>query len=49
MNTNTLINSISEVAQLTQQLLHDEIERNKLEQKNRSKVNPEYIRVMGLA
>jgi hypothetical protein len=26
-----------------------EVERNKLEQANRNKVNPEYLRVMGLA
>jgi hypothetical protein len=26
-----------------------EVERNKLEHENRNKVNPEYLRVMGLA
>ena len=28
---------------------HNEVERNKLEQENSNKPNPEYLRVMGLA
>jgi hypothetical protein len=48
MNTAELINSIDEVAELTKQLLHDEIERNKQEQANRNRPNYEYLRVMGL-
>jgi len=48
MNTAELINSIDEVAELTKQLLHDEIERNKQEQANRNRPNYEYLRTMGL-
>jgi hypothetical protein len=48
MNTAELINSIDEVAEFTQQLLHDEIERNKQEQANRNRPNYEYLKAMGL-
>ena len=48
MNTTEFINSFDEVAEFTQQLLHDEIERNRQEQANRNRPNYEYLRVMGL-
>jgi hypothetical protein len=48
MNTTEFINSFDEVAEFTQQLLHDEIERNKQEQANRNRPNYEYLRAMGL-
>jgi len=48
MNATELINSFDEVAEFTQQLLHDEIERNKQEQANRNRPNYEYLRAMGL-
>jgi hypothetical protein len=38
------------LVQLAQKIdAHNEVERNKQEQANRNKVNPEYLRVMGLA
>ena len=48
MDTIEFINSFDEVAEFTQQLLHDEIERNKQEQANRNRPNYEYLRAMGL-
>jgi hypothetical protein len=37
------------LVQLARQIeTHNEVERNKLEQANRNKPNPEYLRVMGL-
>ena len=48
MNIAELINSIDEVAELTKQLLHDEIERNKQEQANRNRPNYDYLRALGL-
>jgi hypothetical protein len=48
MNATELINSFDEVAEFTQQLLHDEIERNKQEQANRNRPNYDYLRTMGL-
>ena len=48
MNTAELINSVDEIAELTKQLLHDEIERNKQEQANRNKPNYAYLKAMGL-
>jgi hypothetical protein len=49
--TNDLYNKNAENAliQLAQKIdAHYEVERNKLEQENRNKPNPEYLRVMGL-
>lgn len=48
MNATELINSFDEVAEFTQRLLHDEIERNKQEQANRNRPNYDYLRAMGL-
>lgn len=48
MDTIELANSIDEIAELTKQLLHDEIERNKQEQANRNRPNYDYLRAMGL-
>jgi hypothetical protein len=48
MNTAELINSIDEVAELTKQLLHDEIERNRQEQANRNRPNYDYLKALGL-
>lgn len=37
------------LVQLARQIdAHNEVERNKLEQENRNKPNPEYLRAMGL-
>jgi hypothetical protein len=37
------------LVQLAQQIdAHNEVERNKLEQANRNKPNPEYLRALGL-
>lgn len=48
MSTVELIDSLDEVAELTKQLLHDEIERNKQEQANRNRPNYDYLRALGL-
>lgn len=48
MDTIELTNSIDEIAELTKQLLHDEIERNKQEQASRNRPNYDYLRAMGL-
>jgi hypothetical protein len=45
---NDLIADIDAAAEFTQQLLHDEIERNKQEQANRNRPNYDYLRTMGL-
>lgn len=43
-------NTENALVQLAQKIdNHYEVQRNKLEQANRNRVNPEYIRVMGLA
>jgi len=43
-------NAENALIQLAQKIdMKYEVERNKLEQANRNKVNPEYLRVMGLA
>jgi hypothetical protein len=43
-------NTENALVQLAQKIdMKYEVERNKLEQANRNKVNPEYLRVMGLA
>jgi len=43
-------NTKNALIQLAQKIdMKYEVERNKLEQANRNKVNPEYLRVMGLA
>ena len=43
-------NAENALIQLAQKIdARNEVERNKLEQANRNKVNPEYLRVMGLA
>jgi len=49
--TNMLDNNTENaLIQLAQKIdMKYEVERNKLEQANRNKVNPEYLRVMGLA
>ena len=49
MIENDLFATLDDLVATTTKLLHDEIERNKLDQVNRNKVNPEYLRVMGLA
>lgn len=48
MSTVELINSLDEVVELTKQLLHDEIERNKQEQANRNRPNYDYLKALGL-
>jgi len=40
--------TLDDLVATTTKLLHDEIERNKLDQANRNKPNREYLRVMGL-
>jgi len=47
MIENELFATLDELVATSNKLLHDEIERNKLEQANRNKPNPEYLRVMG--
>jgi hypothetical protein len=43
-------NTENVLIQLAQKIdAHNEVERNKKEQANRNKPNPEYLRVMGLA
>jgi hypothetical protein len=43
-------NTENVLIQLAQKIdAHNEVERNKKEQVNRNKPNPEYLRVMGLA
>jgi hypothetical protein len=49
MIENELFATLDDLVATTTKLLHDEIERNKLEQANRNKPNPEYLRAMGLA
>ena len=49
MIENELFATLDDLVATSTKLLHDEIERNKLDQVNRNKVNPEYLRVMGLA
>ena len=42
-------NTENALIQLAQKIdAHYEVERNKLEQENRNKPNPEYLRAMGL-
>jgi hypothetical protein len=48
MIENELFATLDDLVATTTKLLHDEIERNKLDQANRNKPNPEYLRVMGL-
>ena len=48
MIENELFATLDDLVATTTKLLHDEIERNKLEQENRNKPNAEYLRVMGL-
>jgi len=48
MIENDLFATLDDLVATTTKLLHDEIERNKLEQANHNKPNPEYLRVMGL-
>jgi hypothetical protein len=45
---NNLMASLDEVAEFAQQLLHKEIENNKLEQANRNRPNYDYLKAMGL-
>jgi len=49
MIENELFATLDDLVATSTKLLHDEIERNKLEQANRNKPNLEYLRVMGLA
>ena len=49
MLENELFATLDELVATSTKLLHDEIERNKLDQVNRNKPNLEYLRVMGLA
>lgn len=48
MIENELFATLDDLVATTTRLLHDEIERNKLEQANRNKPNREYLRVMGV-
>ena len=47
MIENELFATLDDLVATTTKLLHDEIERNRLEQANRNKPNPEYLRIMG--